>query len=612
MIMNTSNNAIAITPQVDPISQDILIDTMRISGFRGIDNLEITFDLMTVLIGTNNSGKTTILKALGLALGNYGRHVTEEDFHLGQDENGDETRANEIVVDVRIVSLSDNGIFDDAWLAEFGDKIKSEADGKQYVALRTKVSPDILKGGFSIERSTMEKWPDYSSWLSDTGKLTKTSSKFESIPFFAIEAQRDIHSELKDKTSFVGKVLSGVEYDKDVIASLESAIENINKDAVSKSNDLQCLKDHLTQLNQTFLGGGNAEITPFPKKVRDLSKNFSVHFGETTNNTFAMEYHGMGTRSWASMLTARAFMDTMRKKHLEEVAPFFPILATEEPEAHLHPNAQKTLYNQLVATNAQVIVSTHSPYIASMPDISYLRSMVRTEKGIITKKIGANLSLDEKKKIAREILMHRGEILFSRAIILFEGITEEQLFPAMFEAFSNQNSIFSLGISCINVGSVTNYSAFIKLAYSFGIPVFIISDNDGNSKPRVEEQIKKLKDNGLQLNEQNFGVSYCSDSNDIEAELINILKIQDEVKEALYRYKTNDETINDQAKTEIKSKISNLNDQDLIAEMRKCKTRYSAFLADIIKENPKNKHSNQLIIQAALDAFNAIKGWIPT
>ena len=60
----------------------ILVDALRISGFRGIQNLEITFAPMTVLIGPNNSGKTTVLKALGLALGDYGRYVTEEDLYI--------------------------------------------------------------------------------------------------------------------------------------------------------------------------------------------------------------------------------------------------------------------------------------------------------------------------------------------------------------------------------------------------------------------------------------------------------------------------------------------------------------------------------------------------
>lgn len=595
---------------------NILVDCLRISGFRGIKNLEITFSPMTVLIGPNNSGKTTVLRALGLALGDYGRYVTEEDFFIGADDTGVESKAEEIVVDVRIIPLGDNGqrtnAFDTSWQAEFGDKIKAEADGKQYVAVRTKVSPNMIKGGFQAERYTMEKWPDFSSWLTGAGKLTKMSSRFEGVPFFSIEAQRDIHSELRDKTSFVGKVLSSVEYDKTVIDTLEKAIDDINKEAVDKSTELKRLKGHLTQLNQTFQGSGSAEITPFPKKIRDLSKNFSVHFGETTKNTFAMEYHGMGTRSWASMLTVRAFMDTLRAKHEEEVQPFFPILAAEEPEAHLHPQAQKTLYRQLAATNAQVIVSTHSPYIASMPDIAHLRSLIRTQQGIAAKKLEYTVSLDEKKKLAREILAHRGEILFSRALILFEGITEEQLIPAMFEVATNGRSMFSLGISCINVGSVTNYSAFVKLACSFGVPTFIISDDDKNAKTRVEAQIKQLRDDGVPLTAQNFGVSYCASPNDIEAELIDVLKIQDEVREALFRYETSDGELNDLAKTAKRAEINALTDQELITQMRKIKTRYSAFLADVIRENPNNKQANQLIVQAAHDAFTAIRGWMPT
>lgn len=593
-------------------ASSILVDCLRIFGFRGIQNFEITFAPMTVLIGPNNSGKTTVLKALGLALGDYGRYVTEEDFYIGTDGQGNETKANEIIVDVRIVSVLDGGQFDDAWQAEFGDKIKSEASGKQYVAIRTKVSPNIVKGGFQSERHTLEKWPDFSTWLTGSGKPTKMSSKIESLPFFSIEAQRDIHSELKDKSSFVGKVLSGVEYDKQVISDLEKAIENINKEAVEKSTDLQRLKDHLTQLNQTFQGAGSAEITPFPKKVRDLSKNFSVHFGETAQSTFAMEYHGMGTRSWASMLTVRAFMDTLRIKHEEEVQPFFPILAAEEPEAHLHPNAQKTLYRQLADTNAQVVISTHSPYIASMPDVSTLRSLIRSPQGIAAKKLEYSVSQDEKKKLAREILAHRGEILFSRALIFFEGMTEEQIIPAMFETFTNGRSMFSLGISCVNVGSVTNYSAFVKLACSFGIPAFIISDDDNNSKSLVEAQINQLKSDGLPLTNQNFGVAYCANPNDIEAELVNILKIQDEIKEALFRYETCDVTLPAQAIAAKRSQINGLTDQMLIDRMRKIKTRYSAFLAEVIRENPNNKQPPQLIVQAALDAFNAIKGWIPT
>ena len=58
----------------------IQLDTVRICGFRGIANLEITLPKVTVLLGQNNSGKTSVIKALQLALGDYSRYLSDEDF----------------------------------------------------------------------------------------------------------------------------------------------------------------------------------------------------------------------------------------------------------------------------------------------------------------------------------------------------------------------------------------------------------------------------------------------------------------------------------------------------------------------------------------------------
>lgn len=176
----------------------------------------------------------------------------------------------------------------------------------------------------------------------------RLGKRLEFVPFIPIDAQRDIHSELKEKSSFVGRVLSSVEYDDKDVAELERMVAEINKEAIEKSEPLKRLKNHLDNLNQSFEGSGQTELTPFPKKIRDLSKRFSVNFGESDKSSFSMEYHGMGTRSWASMLTVKAFTELLVKNHEEEAEPFFPIMAAEEPEAHLHPNAQRTLYRQLV------------------------------------------------------------------------------------------------------------------------------------------------------------------------------------------------------------------------------------------------------------------------
>ena len=115
----------------------IQIDVVRICGFRGIANIEITLPRVAVLLGQNNAGKTSVIKALQLALGDYSRYLTDEDFHIGDDEKRQEL----ITVDVRFIAMNESGRvneFPTAWQNEFWDKIPSEPHRKQYVAIWTR------------------------------------------------------------------------------------------------------------------------------------------------------------------------------------------------------------------------------------------------------------------------------------------------------------------------------------------------------------------------------------------------------------------------------------------------------------------------------------------
>lgn len=465
----------------------ILVDSIRVSGFRGVTNLEMTLPRVAVLIGANNSGKTSLIKAMQLALGDYSRFVSEEDFHIGEDDK----IAKSIIVDVRIIATDGNAkrikVFSDEWATEFGDYIMSEPDGHQFVALRTRTTSNLVKGGYETNRTILERWPDGKSWNTDGVKETKLKRRLESLPFTSIEAQRDLHYELRDKGSFVGRILSSIEYDPDDIKKLEGMIKQASDEAVGKSEKLISLKAHLEQLSQSFQGSGSAEITPFPKKIRDISKHFSVHFGEKTGNSFPMEYHGMGTRSWASMLTVMSFINMLAKEHGKESEPFFPILAAEEPEAHLHPNAQKTLYRQLSELNGQVIISTHSPYLAAIADCTHLRGLKKCGDNAKPCKLSTSLSPEDVRRLHREVMHSRGEIFFSKAIVLCEGETEEQALPQLFEKYFGAEP-FTLGVNFVGVGgSGKRYLPFFTFSKDFDIPIFIFTDGE----PGIVKDLKK-------------------------------------------------------------------------------------------------------------------------
>jgi putative ATP-dependent endonuclease of OLD family len=78
----------------------------------------------------------------------------------------------------------------------------------------------------------------------------------------------------------------------------------------------------------------------------------------------------------------------------------------------------------------------------------------------------------------------RGDILFARALVFFEGDTEEQAIPDFAEKFWKKQPN-ELGYSFVGVGGKGNYLPFLRMATSFKIPWFIFSDGEANTVTAV-------------------------------------------------------------------------------------------------------------------------------
>ena len=84
----------------------------------------------------------------------------------------------------------------------------------------------------------------------------------------------------------------------------------------------------------------------------------------------------------------------------------------------------------------QKIVSTHSNYIASNAQLKEIRSISKFNETIkIGKLIVADFDDEQLRQIQRQVVNTRGELYFSRVVVLFEGETEEQALPILISKY---------------------------------------------------------------------------------------------------------------------------------------------------------------------------------
>lgn len=520
--------------------QGVLIEEIRIDGFRGLKDFTMKLSETTVLTGMNNVGKTSVLKALQLLFGNSS-FLAAEDLYVNK-----EGKINRIIVDAKIVAIDGAGKrmanFSEIWEIAFGAaNIRMDADGYAYVPLRAKYTFQTLQNSFNREMQVLNEWEPSGgiTWQDVKGK--KSTIKGEYFQFYYLDAKRDIQDDVKSRTSYLGKMLGDVEsnYDPKDIAELEQKISSLNAEAIDKSKVLQKIQESLKGIDATMDSSGKIYVSPFAKKLRDLNKSLTIHYG-TEDNSFTMDYHGMGTRSWSSMLSFKAFVEQMNDSKSPAEEAFLPIIAIEEPESHLHPNAQKQLYRQMNAMPGIKIISTHSPYVAASAELSELRGMYKTGEKVVCGSLPIEkLTSEDRRKIKQAVLMSNGELLFAKAIVLAEGETEVQALPIFCQQYWGFTSV-ETGLSFVDAKGCGNYYPFVVLANAFQIPWYIFSDGETETQDKLKKLLQKCEMESDLTKQPNIFI--IPNEVDFEAMLLND-GYQTEIESAIKQLKEDDSFI---------------------------------------------------------------------
>jgi putative ATP-dependent endonuclease of the OLD family len=320
-----------------------------------------------------------------------------------------------------------------------------------------------------------------------------------------VQPRRDLDEELRGRGSPVRRVLDDLELSPDLRAGIERQLRDLSDEIVRSSPTLEAVGSALGTLDRSVAGIGRPVLEPLPVRLEELSRTVAIGL-DTGSGGLPLRLHGSGVRSLASIQVQSVLYDRRIGRDGPALLPH-PVTLVEEPEAHLHPQAQMELSALLGSVRGQVMVSTHSSHLVIEADPSTLRLVQSGDSGIKVIDLSPTddsdpvrarkpgLHKQEMEKLRRLVERPFGELMFASAVVIGDGATERALLPPVIRHALGPRA---QGVCVVDPGSLNGDSTrvVINFAKLVGIPWFLLSDSDKDG----EKAVKNLYD---LLNEEN-------------------------------------------------------------------------------------------------------------
>ncbi|MBN8555429.1 MAG: DUF2813 domain-containing protein [Deltaproteobacteria bacterium] len=469
------------------------LSRIEIKNYRGIKSLDLDLAKETVLVGENNTGKTSILHALRNCLErikNRKGHTFEEyDFHF-ESELKDPSTAPPISIILYFVESNM-----DAWPAEFvraaADVISLRDDDKREIKLR------ITSGFDQTTKEFVQSWAflDFSG-NTMTGKAANPNALSliqHLFPIFYLSALRDAGREFSKHASFWSPFIRSENMSAETKTEIEQALSSLNEQVVNAHESFEHVVRHLSKMSSLLRVGGAKAITieAVSGKVFDLLSKAQVNIRSSTGAKLPIGRHGEGTQSIAVLLLFDAFL---KSRLLEaDYKNTYPILALEEPEAHLHPCAIRTLWKTLDTLEGQKIISTHSGDLISEVPLHSIRRLYRKDNEVKVGSIPEDLfDAEEKRKFDFHVRRSRGELIFSNCWVIAEGETEDVILRESAKILNID--LDRWGIRIITYQNGAGLETYLKAAKNLGIKWVTFLDGDTNQGAADKQKAQKYLD----------------------------------------------------------------------------------------------------------------------
>lgn len=445
------------------------IRAVKLAGFRGLEGTVTLGAGLAVVAGPNNAGKSSIVDAIRLVTVPYYDQrsrpfVQASDFsHDGQGE----PMVSSLSITLVLAGLS------------------ATERGRMVTCLAPEQGADVavltLQATLGDDGKVMTTFTGGDHSNPDVESFARTAVKFVYLPPLR-DAARDLRPGHSNRLGdLVSSFAPSGHADR---AVLEDILNDANGrltgvEAVKQAND--AIAASLNSITGRAAFAHKAEMRFTTARFERIVANLRALVGKLA--PLELDENGLG---FNNLLYMAVLLSVLKKS--EEAS--LRLLLVEEPEAHLHPQLQDLLMKYLdgqATAGTQVIVTTHSPQFASSASVERLTVLAeRPRSADIGTHLGS-LDLDQKqRKFLRRFLdVTKSSLLFSRGVILVEGVAEQLLVPAFAKRLGLDLS--EHGIAVVNVGGLS-FASYAALFGHGGLPVrcAIITDGDRISADPVE------------------------------------------------------------------------------------------------------------------------------
>ncbi len=431
----------------------VVIDSISVDNLRGYNRTTLSFNKLTILVGENNEGKSSLLKMLERAMQipsefwNGERILNEEDYEFWYPANNAMHKARRLTIAVQFL---------DGRVARRFNVTKNDI-----VDLRLAIGS---LGNCRLNIGAPKKNETHDRMAQRLFDLLKQEVELVVLPpvrdstssEFTQKATREVKNQLEKKMAHSRQGGAPIEYRlaKEAISKIQKIVE-AHKGELSRSNDSPLA---------SMLKSSEVRVELFPRDIYSLIEKSMFVYLSTGDHDALKVLPGEVGNGLQSLIDINLTIEALLKSTTHKSV----IVIVEEPEAFLHPSAQRQfmqfLRRALIQKVHAAILTTHSPIILDEAKYEEI-VLVRNQKHfspikVVENRASINTSL---------MTTASSELFFARTVVLIEGEGDKAFFNTLLRRIKNKATVCAdlSGLVFQATGGCTFYAPWLKLVKSY-------------------------------------------------------------------------------------------------------------------------------------------------